>query len=279
MKIIQITDTHVVGPGLKLYGLDPRTRLDAAIADINRHHADAALAVVTGDLTHWGEIEAYRNFAEAIAALKVPAVTLLGNHDRRANALEILRTAPRDQFGFVQGTRDTPAGRLVFLDTLDEASHAGQMCAQRFAWFERALAETPADQPIFVFMHHPPFAVGVRAMDEIALTERARFRSVVAPYVSRIRHIFFGHVHRPISGSWAGIPFSTLRGTNHQVAFDLDPAGPHLASHEPPAYGVALLSDDSVVVHAHDYLNASPRFPFSKAGIDDRTYALGPVPA
>jgi 3',5'-cyclic-AMP phosphodiesterase len=35
MKLIQITDTHLVGPGLRLYGLDSRARLDAAVADIN----------------------------------------------------------------------------------------------------------------------------------------------------------------------------------------------------------------------------------------------------
>jgi 3',5'-cyclic-AMP phosphodiesterase len=39
MKLIHITDTHLVEPGLKLYGLDPKARLDAAIADINRHTA------------------------------------------------------------------------------------------------------------------------------------------------------------------------------------------------------------------------------------------------
>ncbi len=276
MKLIHLTDTHFVAPGLKLYGLDPRARLDAAISDINRNHADAALVVVTGDLTHWGEPEAYRNFADSMSPLKVPAVTLVGNHDRRAECLEALRSAPRDPIGFVQGLRDTPAGRLLFLDTLDEASHAGQMCEARFAWFKTALAETPSDQPIFVFMHHPPFPVGVHAMDEIALAERARFREVVAPYVGHIRHLFFGHVHRPIAGSWAGIPFSTLRGTNHQVAFDLDPAAPHLASQEPPAYGVVLMSGDGVVVHTHDYLDASPRFPFSRADMDERAYVRGP---
>ena len=31
----------------------------------------------------------------------------------------------------------------------------------------------------------------------------------------------FGHVHRPISGVWRGIPFHTVRGFNHQVALQL----------------------------------------------------------
>lgn len=277
MKLIHLTDTHFVPSGLKLYGLDPRARLDAAIADINAHHADAELAVVTGDLTHWGELEAYRGFVACMSALRIPHVALVGNHDRRGPYLDVVAAAPRDSSGFVQGVHDTARGRLIFLDTLDESSHAGQMCARRFAWFADALAGTPVNRPVYLFMHHPPFEVGIRDMDRIALAERARFTEMISPYQGRVRHIFFGHVHRPISGSWQGIPFSTLRGTNHQVWFDLDPSAPHLASHEPPAYGVVLIREDAVVVHTHDYLDASPRFLFARSGIDDRDYMLGRV--
>lgn len=62
-----------------------------------------------------------------MAALKVPHIVLVGNHDKRAPCLEALRAAPQDVNGFVQGYRDTPFGRFLFLDTLDEGSHAGQL--------------------------------------------------------------------------------------------------------------------------------------------------------
>src|SRR5438094_278448 len=96
-KFIHITDTHLANPGLKLYGLDPRARLDAAIADINKHHADAAFAVVSGDLTHWGEADSYANFADAMAALEMPYIAMVGNHDRRVACLDGLKAAPRCQ--------------------------------------------------------------------------------------------------------------------------------------------------------------------------------------
>ena len=57
--------------------------MEAAIADINKHHADAAFAVVSGDLTHWGEPQSYANFSEAMSALKMPYIAMVGNHDRR----------------------------------------------------------------------------------------------------------------------------------------------------------------------------------------------------
>src|SRR5258708_34113193 len=107
------------------------------------------------------------------------------------------------------------------------------MGASPRGWLASARPPPPADMPLVVFMHHPPFPVGVHAMDEIALKQRAEFAEVIAPYRSRIRHLFFGHVHRPIFASYGKIPFSTLRGTNHQVWFELDAtATNHLASHE-----------------------------------------------
>ena len=58
-KFIHITDTHLVPPGEMLYGLNPIDRLALCIADVNRNHGDAAYAVVTGDLCHKGQPEAY----------------------------------------------------------------------------------------------------------------------------------------------------------------------------------------------------------------------------
>ena len=109
-------------------------------------------------------------------------------------------------------------------------------------------------------MHHPPFDVGLASMDAIGLKDAAAFEAVLAPHRHRVRHLFFGHVHRPISGSWCGVPFSTLRATNHQVAFDLH-AAEIPGSFEPPAYAVVLAHAQQTLVHNHDFLDASPRFP------------------
>lgn len=277
MKFIHLTDTHLVLPGQKLYGLDPLARLEGAIADIKTFHRDAVQIVVTGDLAHWGEEEAYQAFCRVMDEAGLPYVAMVGNHDRRANCLQHVPAAPRDMNGFVQGVSDHSAGRFVFLDTLDESSHAGALCGKRRDWLAGALAATPQNRPFYIFMHHPPFKVGIEEMDLISLQDAQAFAEVIAPYRSRLRHLFFGHVHRPISGSWQGIPFSTLRGTNHQVWFDMREGVPHLASHEPAAYAVVLLGEESTVVHTHDYLDQSPRFLFSRPDQDERAYQLGPL--
>lgn len=258
MKLIHVTDTHLVAAGGRLYGLDPRQRLDACIANINAHHADAALCLVTGDLTHWGQPEAYEQLREALAALRVPVRLLLGNHDDRKNFRAAFPDAAEDQNGFVQWMETTPAGSLICLDTNEPGVSWGVLCRRRLDWL-RARLEVAA-QPIYLFLHHPPFPVGIRKMDTISLRSAHEFAAVVRPFRAGIRHMFFGHLHRPICGSWMGIPFSTMRGTNHQVALNFEIDGVVPGSLEPPQYAIVLIDGETVVVHFHDYLDETATF-------------------
>ncbi|MEZ5728424.1 MAG: phosphodiesterase [Burkholderiaceae bacterium] len=251
---------------------------------MNAAHADASFVVITGDLTHWGEPQAYEALQAELARLVVPVELMIGNHDDRAAFGARFPTARRDRNGFVQGTRDLAGARLVFLDTVLAGTHAGAYCPQRLEWLAATLGEAPGS--IVLFSHHPPFEIGIRSMDSICLRDRDALAAVLEPHRDRIRHLFFGHVHRPVSGSWRGIPFSTVYGTNHQVALDLDPDARLIpGSHEPPAYAVVLMSGDSVVVHTHSYTTQVARFALqAESGLEPREYALsmradGTVPA
>jgi 3',5'-cyclic AMP phosphodiesterase CpdA len=248
MKLIQFTDLHLVKPGEKLFGLDPLARLDACIADINRNHADADLVVISGDLTHCGEAIAYEVLKERLATLVTPYRLMLGNHDDRATFLAAFPDTV-DETGFAQTWLDTPHGRLILLDTVEPGSDGGRLCETRLAWLAERLAEA-ADRPVFLFMHHPPFDTHVPALDEVKLADADALRDVLGSH-GKIGHIFCGHVHRPVSGSWRGIPFSALRGTNHQTALAF--SGDYQTSDEPPAYGVIFIEDQGVIVHFHDF--------------------------
>lgn len=258
MKLIHFTDTHLVRPGELLYGLDPLARLEACVADINRHHADAALAVITGDLTHFGDPEAFAALRQALARLAIPVRLLPGNHDTVATLSQVFPEVALDAGGRAQSTLQTEAGLLAFLDTTRPGTHAGWYDDDRLDWLEAQLRG--CDGPVFLFMHHPPFPVGIPSMDKIGLVQADAFAARLAPYLPRIRHLFFGHVHRPICGSWRGVPFSTLRGTNHQVWLDFVAADEVPGSHEPPAYAIVLIDDAQVVVHVHDFLDDSRKF-------------------
>jgi hypothetical protein len=96
-------------------------------------------------------------------------------------------------------------------------------------------------------------------MDEISLQQPEKFAAELAGQTN-IRHLFFGHLHRPIAGSWRGIPMTTMRATSHQVALDFQIERVVPGSHEPPAYAVVLAEPDQTVVHFHDFLDKTNTF-------------------
>jgi 3',5'-cyclic-AMP phosphodiesterase len=249
---LHLTDPHLPPPGGTLRGLDPALGLAAAIADITRRHgpesaAPAGFAVVTGDLVREGEPAAYARLREMLAGLPCPAHLLLGNHDNRAAFRAAFPEAALDPDGFVQQALDSPAGRCLMLDTHAPGRPEGRLCAARLDWLAARLAEDAG--PVLLFLHHPPLPVGMPGMDRAALQDVAAFWEVLAPHRARIRHLFHGHLHRPIAGSWHGIPLSSLRGTAFEVALDAGSEAIEVTAREPPCYSLVRTLGQDLVVH------------------------------
>jgi 3',5'-cyclic AMP phosphodiesterase CpdA len=258
MKFILISDTHLVAPGNLLYGLDPAERLRSCVADIVDQHPDAAFVVIAGDLAHRGEPMAYESLRALLAPLKMPVHLLIGNHDDRACFQAAFPEAASDEYGFVQFSIETPAGRFIGLDTNEPGAHYGRLCSRRLGWLADRLHEADA-RPVYLFMHHAPFAVGLRKMDSISLRDNELLSEVLLEH-GNVRHIFFGHLHRSLSGSWHGIPFSNLPGTSHQVALDFVVEDEVPGSHEPPAYAVVFAYADSTLVHLRNFTDRTATF-------------------
>lgn len=252
MKILQVTDLHITKPGFGLYGLDPRARVEAAVADINEHHSDAALCLFTGDLTDNGAPEAFAVLRDVLADLSVPYRLLLGNHDHRDNFRAVFPEAACDPSGFVQSRETLADKELLLLDTHELGHSEGIYCEQRCAWLRETLTAC-GEKPVYIFMHHPPFDVGMPCMDRIKLADDQAFKAAIAGS-GNIRHIFFGHLHRPVSGAWQGIPFSGVRSTAHQLPLDLALHSNVLYSTSAPQYAVILIEDGQTTVHLNDYL-------------------------
>ena len=124
---------------------------------------------------------------------------------------------------------------------------------------EQSLDEAPADRPLLMFQHHPPFDTGLPAMDRIKLRNPDEEWAVIA-CTRRPDYLFLGHVHRPISGLWRGIPFHIQRGVSHQVAFDFENKDGITGSYEGPDYALVEVGPDGVVIHQRPFLFEGPRF-------------------
>jgi 3',5'-cyclic-AMP phosphodiesterase len=256
-KIVTLTDIHILPDNKRLIGIDPSERLRLAVDHINHTQSDAAMVVITGDLTHNADAQSYHILRGILADLTMPVKILLGNHDERANFLDAFPETPTDPNGFVQFAYDIGGYRLIGLDPLNgppyiyPERHAGRLCEKRLAFLANALAGAKGG-PVIIFMHHPPFDTGFPGMDRIKLHNHEEFRSCLEGH--DVRQIVCGHIHRSISVSWHGIPATVYKSLVDQMPFDLVTVDSSLAVAEPPAYGVMLLNGETILAHSVEFL-------------------------
>ncbi|MEM6323631.1 MAG: phosphodiesterase [Pseudomonadota bacterium] len=255
-RLVWLSDLHyaVSGP---LLGHDPVLRLRAAIAQINTHHCDAHACVITGDLAEHGLEAEYRALAQELAALAMPVYAMTGNHDDR-RALRAHITLPAQTMpNFVQYAVNVGTARVICLDSVTEGADHGSFCAERLAWLADALAQA-GDRPVLVFLHHPPLALGLPMLDPDRLRDSGPLLDLLCAR-GTVRHLGFGHVHRPVSGSVRGLAFTSMRSVLYQApppepAWDWDTFSP---ADEAPEMGVISLTGDAVTVQFQQICPAS----------------------
>jgi 3',5'-cyclic-AMP phosphodiesterase len=259
MKIIQVTDPHLVPPGETLWALDASARFDRCLDDIERWHSDAEFCVISGDLTDRADPSVYQWLRDRLEVFPLKTFLMIGNHDDREVFRSVYPKVACDPSGFVQQSHKTRHGVFLFLDTNKRAGVSeGQYCEARHSWLKNEL-EKADGEPTYIFMHHPPCDIGIPYMDRIKLEEPEAFADTLATG-KNIRHIFFGHVHRSAYVGWQGIPCTCLPGTNHQVPLVRASVGTAY-SQEPPGYGVVFIDASQVAVHFDAYLD---RFPVAE---------------
>ncbi|UUX51181.1 phosphodiesterase [Nisaea acidiphila] len=248
MSFIQITDTHFVPGDALLYGTSPKKRLAQAVDLIRRFHGDAEAVLLTGDLAHHGEEGAYETLKEVLAPLDMPVFLMMGNHDSRAPFRKVFPDMPESDGGFVQFAFDVAGARVICLDSLNDepGDHEGRLCDKRLSWLDRELGKAPSDKPVILAVHHPPFDLGIPAMDKIKLRDGAALFEVLQK--RRPDQMLFGHVHRPIAGHWRGIPFYLQRAVNHQVYLNFEARDEVEFVEENPDIGIVRVSEDGIQV-------------------------------
>ncbi|WP_257255557.1 MULTISPECIES: phosphodiesterase [unclassified Endozoicomonas] len=255
-RFVHFSDPQLVPAGMLNYDIDPQARLKHCVDTLLQQVPESSACIITGDLTHWGEKEAYKALKEELDRLSFPVYCLMGNHDHRQNFLDVFPNHPRQQEGFIQFTVETELVNLICLDTLDDRKRSGVLCEQRLAWLKHELEA--ANKPVCLFMHHPPFETGLASMDRDNLVNSEALRSMIQPHKEWIRHLFFGHLHRSVSGHWQGISFSCPPSLVHQTPFNFDNPKPDSVSPEPPVYNLVDIHPDRLVVHTHNFLHDSP---------------------
>lgn len=253
MLIAQVTDTHIVPPGMRLAGrIDSAANLARVVDRILGLDTVPDCVLLTGDLTDRGEPEAYARLRAALARLAMPVYAIPGNHDARESMRRAFADCP--WMPSRPGSRicyQVAVGpfRLFALDTLVEGAPHGTLGAEQLEWLRRGL-EAARGERVLVMLHHPPANSGVAVMDAMRLSDAAALGEVVERNPN-IERILCGHMHRAMHLRWRGtvlsIPFSTVE----QIHLGFAPRAPLGTIAEPP--GFQLHYDDpadGLVTHA-----------------------------
>ena len=139
------------------------------------------------------------------------------------------------------------------------------MCAERLGWLAARLDEAP-DRPTVLFMHHPPFATGIRHMDALGLAGAEALATLVARH-PQVERVLCGHLHRPIQVRWAGTVASTAPSTAHQVVLDLADDAPATFAMEPPACQLHVWRPGTGLISHTSYIGRfDGPYPFFEGG-------------
>lgn len=253
MKLLVITDTHLVETDGDIIGLDPSRRLANVLDHALANHPDATRIVFLGDLTHHGRIAQYDVLRRVLARTDIPVSLMLGNHDNRAAFISTFPEAPVTASGHIQHVAQLGDHHLICLDSLDENAtpqHSGILCAARMAWLHDAL-DAAQGAPVVLAVHHPPFKTGFDGMDAIRLRNDDALLDMLAGYPNVVQ-LLCGHVHRTISGSVRGLPYAIFKSPCHQMPMLLGQTGSSHSVVEPGGYGIVLLTEDGAIVHTDD---------------------------
>jgi len=239
--LAQLSDPHM---GAVWGGRDPTGALAAAVGAVRALRPRPGAVVLTGDLADHAEDAEYERVAAALEPLGVPVHVLPGNHDDRA----VLR-----RHFDLPGSGDEPVRysvrcgplRLVACDTTRPGADDGELDV---AWLEREL-DADRETPTLLALHHPPLAIGLHAMDAVALAaaDRRALGELVAGH-PQVRGIAAGHAHRSAIGRLGGCPVLLAPSTYVQARLDFETAEMALAA-EPAGFAVHALVDGELISH------------------------------
>jgi len=188
-----------------------------------------------------------------LSGLQVPYLPMAGNHDNRRLLKQLLALPDTLDTEFIQYAVQAGDWRILLLDTVREGHADGEMCGERLQWLRTEL-ERDRTSPTLVFSHHPLLPLQLPMQDQDSLQSGGQLLTLLQG-AGNIRHWCFGHVHRPVSGSFDGLGFTALQSMAMQAplpypSWDWDTFEP---ADELPAFGIVHLERKSAVVHFQQF--------------------------
>lgn len=222
LTFIHLTDLHIGNPEVPddhLFSDTSRT-LATILADIKRLSPKPRFIVASGDLTNRGDVGSYEELKRILAeaALDIPVLFALGNHDKRDGFYKAMTDGtgdlgrPYDHAAVIDGLH------VVVLDSSAPYKIGGSFDAAQFAWLESEIGRHP-ELPKLLVMHHAPALDADPSMEweSLAIADTETLRQMLAG--RNVVGILSGHIHYDRVSHWHGIPL--VVGIGQHAATDV----------------------------------------------------------
>jgi len=184
-----------------------------------------------------------------LKALPYPSLLLPGNADNRG--------LMRQQWGNERWAQNASGEALHFsqsasglhllgLDTSVSEQSYGDFTVH-LEWLDKQL-DAAGEAHVLLFLHHHVFPSGIPTLDETMCRGLSEFEEVLRRTPARLLALSSGHVHRPVTGTFAGIQAS--------ISGSICPANPlwfgadiFTAALEPPMLMIHRYEDEKLSSH------------------------------
>ena len=211
MLVVQLSDIHILrrpDSGKAMFA-DNASRLQRTIEFIRQLVPVPDVAIISGDLSHEGDLFDYSYCRLLLERLPCPFFVVPGNHDYRNFVRETFplngHYADRN---FYQFECDLFPLRIIGIDTLENGKTGGELCLDRLDWIEAALSRSL--RPTLITMHHPPYHFGMMDNADMACTRGMDRLDALIRAHGNIVGLICGHLHVATARDWAGVRAMTV---------------------------------------------------------------------
>lgn len=202
ITIAQVTDMHLFREEQQeLLGMPTTESFHAVIERLKGLREELDLLLLTGDLSGDSTPQSYGNLQNLLSPLSLPSYWLPGNHDDFATMNEVLN------MGLVSRRKCFERGgwNFILLDSSVAGKIHGYLRSETLEWLDSQLSMI-VDKPTAIGIHHPPFKVNSRWLDNSSLQNSEEFFAVLDKY-PQVRLVLFGHIHQEFYTQRRGVDY------------------------------------------------------------------------
>lgn len=225
-------------------GARARQRAERVLGSLDELPGELDAVVLTGDVTHDGTAEEYKEAAGLLAASRHEVLLCPGNHDSRGLYRAAFLGGDPSDGSPVNQLHRLPGATFVLCDSSIPGQGAGYLDDDTLDWLDGALAGSPHDRPVFVGFHHPPVPLYAQYADGIRQFGEDRLAEVLGrhPHVSGL---LCGHSHTPAVTTFAQLPLIAAPGVVSTLKMPCeDDGGSPIDYALPPMIAFHVCDDD-----------------------------------